>query len=145
MLYTNTVKLQHQLESVQTWPTNDDKNFSFSWSYILRRSSNFISGETSPPICWLSSWSWLESSVEALFCISYFPIIPRFCLYFDGSKPLCLNQDSNAKNFHLATRLRYGKNPINAPKDTFKAIISDSNGQVEILISLQMNMVKNRK
>lgn len=32
----------------QTWPTKEDRNFCFSLSYTIRRSSSFISEETSP-------------------------------------------------------------------------------------------------
>ena len=63
----------------------------------------------------------LESR-EVMFAILYFPITPKFCLYFDGSKAFPLNHDLKAKNFHLAARLQYGKNPIKEPKDTCKMI-----------------------
>lgn len=85
----------------------------------MRRSSSLLLDEISSSTLCSRLTSELEI-VGPLVATSELPMILRFCLYTDGSKPLLLNQDSTARNLCLAARLRYGRNPIIEPNDTYK-------------------------
>lgn len=86
----------------------------------MRRSSSLVLDEISPSTLCSRLTSKLKVRVVALDASSEFPMMLRFCLYIDGSRPLLLNHDSTAKNLCLAARFRYGRNPIIEPNDTYK-------------------------
>lgn len=106
---------------LHTWPKNEDRNFSLSWLYQLRRfwdswavTADFCSSDCSAA----SLFRKVNPRIDMILFKWALLSDPISFWDFKGSDIFLCSHTSNGKGLFLKLRLRYGSNPKSEPNDT---------------------------